>query len=63
MDELFNFVRRGVESRKGRWPELAEASGVSYSWLTKFGLGKIPNPGHRTLEKVAAVLREQGRAQ
>jgi hypothetical protein len=63
MDELFNFVRSGVERYKGRWPELAATSGVSYSWLTKFGLGKIPNPGHRTLEKVAAALRERGRVQ
>ena len=59
MDELIRFVRDGVEGRKGHWPELAKAAGVSYSWLTKFGLGRIPNPGHRTLEKVARALGQQ----
>ena len=61
MDELFAFVRDGIEQRKGRWPELAKASGVSYSWISKFGAGKYEttNVGHRTLERLAAVLREQ----
>jgi len=61
MDELFTFVRQGVEREKGRWPELARASGVSYSWITKLGAGKYDgtNVGHRTLERVAEVLRQR----
>lgn len=61
MDELFTFVRNGVERRKGRWPDLAKESGVSYSWITKFGAGKYDktNVGHLTLERLAAVLRER----
>lgn len=60
MDELFTFVRDGVEQRKGRWPELAKASGVSYSWISKFGAGKFEktNVGHQTLRRLAEVLRE-----
>lgn len=60
MEELLTFVRQGVQARKGRWPELAKVSGVSYSWLTKFGSNKYEetNIGHRTLEKLAAALRE-----
>ncbi len=60
MEELFTFVRDGVGKWKGKWPELAEKAGVSYSWITKFGAGKYDdtNVGHRTLEKLAGVLRE-----
>lgn len=62
MDELFTYVRTGVEREKGRWPDLARDSGVSYSWITKLGAGKYDggtNVGVRTLEKVAAALRER----
>jgi DNA-binding Xre family transcriptional regulator len=61
MDELFAFVRKGVEDRKGKWPELAKSAGVSYSWLSKLGAGKYDNTnvGHRSLERVAAALRQQ----
>lgn len=59
MDELFTFVRKGVEEHKGRWRELADEAGVSYSWLSKLGAGKYDqtNVGFRTLERVAEALR------
>lgn len=61
MDELFTFVREGIAKERGRWPALARESGVSYSWITKFGAGKYDqtNVGHRTLERVAEVLRQK----
>ena len=61
MDELFTFVRAGIEREKGNWPELAKESGVSYSWISKFGAGKYndTNVGHRTLSRVAEVLRSR----
>ena len=60
MDELFTYVREGVEKWKGRWPELADKAEVSYSWLSKFGAGKYDqtNVGHKTLERLASALRE-----
>jgi len=60
MDELFTYVRKGVEQWKGRWPELADKAEVSYSWLSKFGAGKYDqtNVGHKTLERLASALRE-----
>ena len=59
MDELFTFVRDGVRARKGQLRRLADEAGVSYSWITKLHAGKYDetNVGHRTLERVAAVLR------
>lgn len=58
MDDLYQFVQAGVQRQKGRWQALADASGVSYSWITKFGAGRVPNAGHKTLEKVAAALKD-----
>lgn len=45
-----------LQSRKGEWPTLARAADVSYSWLTKFAQGHIPNPGINTMQKVESVL-------
>lgn len=61
MDELFTFVRQGVERFKGQWPELARDAGVSYSWLSKFGAGRYDatNVGLRTLERVATAIRQR----
>lgn len=59
--DLFSFVKDGLAREKGRWREIADASNVSYSWISKCGAGKYDetNVGHRTLERVAAVLRER----
>lgn len=46
-----------LRERKGQWPSVAERTGVSYSWITKFAQGRIPNPGVATLRKLAAGLR------
>ncbi len=42
---------------KGRWDEIARAGGMSYSWLSKFANDHIPNPGIRSLRKLADALR------
>lgn len=60
MDELITFVRQGLERTKGRWPEVAERSGVSYSWISKYGAGTYneTNVGYFTLKRVADALRD-----
>lgn len=45
-----------LELRKGDWQAVAEGSGVSYSWLSKFANGHIDNPGYGTLKKLHAYL-------
>lgn len=53
-----------AQRHKGDWVALAAESGVSYSWLTKFAQGHIPNPGIATLAKLTAAIerREQRQA-
>jgi hypothetical protein len=45
-----------LNSRRGQWQMVARASGVSYSWLSKFACGRINNPGYSTLKKMHASL-------
>lgn len=56
--DLDTQVRELLEKRRGDWPTIATASGVSYSWLSQFVRAKIPNPGYVTLKKLHAVLVE-----
>lgn len=49
-------LREALESRRGDWPAISERSQVSYSWLSKFVNGHIPNPGYETLKKLHAAI-------
>ncbi len=52
-------VRRQLEERRGSWPTLALAAGVSHSWISQFVRNRIPNPGYATLKRLHAVMNEQ----
>ena len=52
-------VLRLLDARRGDWQAVAEQSGVSYSWLSKFANGHIGNPGYGTLVKLANALDSQ----
>lgn len=54
-------LREALESRRGDWPAISERSQVSYSWLSKFVNGHIPNPGYETLKKLHAALTPEPR--
>lgn len=58
MDELDldAAIKAGLESARGEWQQIAEQSGVSYSWLSKFVNGHIENPGIETLRKIRRCL-------
>lgn len=49
-------VKTGLAQRRGEWKALADASGVSYSWISKFANNKIPNPGIETLRKLQRAM-------
>lgn len=56
MANFDQIVLEGLEARRGEWQDIAKESGVSYSWLSKFANGHIPNPGYATLCKLHEVL-------
>lgn len=47
-DQVLQLLR---ESR-GKWPVIAEQSGVGYWWILKFIANKIPNPGFDKIERL-----------
>lgn len=49
-------LRSRLIARKGEWAAIAQASGVSHSWISKFVNGHIPNPGLQTLTSIDACL-------
>jgi hypothetical protein len=56
-------VRDLLIARKGDWQSIAgEESGVSYSWLSKFVNGHIPNPGYAKLAALQKLLKKRGKA-
>lgn len=54
--DLDQIVMDLLKARKGDWQGVATASGVSYSWLSKFVNGHIQNPGFGTLVKLHDAL-------
>jgi transcriptional regulator with XRE-family HTH domain len=57
-EELDVRVKGLLAARKGDWLVVAEKSGISYSWLSKFFNGHIDNPGYATLKKLLAYLED-----
>lgn len=53
-------LRADVAALKGRLPELAAKSGLSYSWLCKFAAGRQLNPTMTSIEKLSAALVQMG---
>lgn len=49
-------TRARLEARRGDWPQVARDAGVSYSWLCKFAVGTIANPGANHLHALRGVL-------
>ena len=55
-------IKALLERRRGDWAEIAAGAGVSYSWLSKFANGHIPNPGFATLCKLHDYLKPTRKA-
>ena len=49
-------VKRLLDARKGDWKRIAETCDVSYSWISKFMNGHIPNPGYAKLRNLHEAL-------
>ena len=57
--DLDDEVRRLLDVHRGDWPAVADASRVSYSWISKFARGKIANPGYATLKRLCMHLKRR----
>ena len=57
--DLDSRLKSALEQRRGEWPAIANGSNVSYSWLSKFVNGHIPNPGYTTLKGLHEYLSKQ----
>jgi hypothetical protein len=59
---LYEFVLDQLQSAKGRWPQVAEASGVSLRTLEKIARKEIHDPGVSHIEKLATYFRQTDEA-
>lgn len=58
-------IRSRLQARRGEWPAIAEATGLSYWWVMKVAQGQIKEPGISKAERLVAELDrrdEPGRA-
>lgn len=59
MSKTLAFVVDELQKRKGQWPALAQASGVSKRTFEKIAHGKTKNPRIDTVERLAAYLKKR----
>ena len=51
-------ARERLQSRKGQYRAICALSGLGYSWLSKFSIGIISDPGVNRLLKLERALNE-----
>lgn len=59
--QLLEYVREGLNRRKGQWRQIAARSDVPYDTLSKIARGLTVDPGVLTVQKLAAHLQELDR--
>jgi transcriptional regulator with XRE-family HTH domain len=55
---LHEYVLDRLARSKGRWPEIARATGVSYKTLSKIASREIADPGVSHIERLARHFRQ-----
>jgi hypothetical protein len=53
----YQYVLDQLSRTKGRWPSIAQATGVPYRTLEKIGRQESKNPGVNHIEKLAGYFR------
>jgi len=51
-------LRGKLEQVKGAWPKVADAVGVSTSWIHQFMNGRIAEPGHKKIQALEKWFKE-----
>jgi transcriptional regulator with XRE-family HTH domain len=59
---IYEYVLERLEATKGRWPRVAEGSGVSRRTLEKIARQEISDPGVSHIQKLADYFRAQEKA-
>lgn len=59
---IHEYVVSQLEAKKGKWPEVAKAAGMSYGTLKKIATRVSVAPRIDNLEKLAAYFRSVRRA-
>lgn len=60
MDTLTQ-IRNELQPRRGDWPAICTATGLSYWWLTKLAQGRIREPGLSKIERLQGYFAEHPR--
>lgn len=55
---LVEQTRASLTRYHGRYPEIGRKAKLSYSWVTKFAQGRVPNPTIRNIEALRKTLAE-----
>lgn len=57
-DSIYAFVLERLESVKGRWPRVAEESGISLRTIEKIARQEVKDPGVSFIERLAKYFRD-----
>jgi len=52
-EPIFDFVKRNLQATRGRWPDVAEGSGVPISTVRKIAQGQIQDPAVSKVQALA----------
>ena len=58
-ESLFDRVKRHLAETRGRWPEVAEGSGVPISTLRKIAQGRISDPAVGKVQAIADYFQRK----
>lgn len=50
---ILDFVLGELQSRRGTWRRISVDTHLDYSWLTKLGQGRIPDPSVNKIQRLA----------
>lgn len=57
-ESLHEYVIRQLNDNKGKWPLIAEGSGVARSTIAKIARREVENPGVLHVERLAKYFRD-----
>ena len=58
-ESIYAYVLEQLQRHKGRWPEIAEDTGISMRTLEKIARREVKDPGVSRIEKLANYFRKQ----